>query len=101
MYADNVYGTWVDEMYCDLDAIELLTLASIFQRAQARVAFLASHGLINRVTAVDMDSELGGLYRSTFRSAVKRCASISNATMFYTYLPSVEEWRAAARRDSS
>lgn len=100
MYADTVHGAWVDDMFCDVDPIELLTLTVMFQRAQARVAFLGSHGLINRFTANEMESELGALHRTALRSCVKRCASISKATMYYTYLPGVEEWRAAKRHDA-
>ena len=93
MYADSVDSAWVDRMFCDLDAIELLTLAAMFKRAEERVYRLELLGTLNRNTAVEMEMELSALHHKAFRSCVKRCASISSATEFYMQLPAVEEWR--------
>ncbi len=93
MYTIRTKYLWMESIFHDLDAIELLTLGRIFMSAHETVA--ASDALREK-NPEGRDALLKDLSMLAIDAQIActiRCRSLSNANEMLMYMPSRREWR--------
>lgn len=82
----------------DLDAIELITLARIFQSARDHVTTTLLLRTLDKESGEPLRDELTSLAMDAQLSAAARCRSISSATDMLIHMPSKSEWQREKER---
>lgn len=98
MYTINVDYLLVDEMFVDLDAIELLMLSHILHNARETVWHCVLRGTVDPIPGDAMVNDLTTVLFDALLSCSVRCKSISSAKELLAGMPTRREWQPDSKQ---